>query len=136
MGLGVLDRSRTIAPEGWSRWLVPPSALAVHLSIGQEAAAVGACWPLAPTDVITSTHRGHGHCLAKGLAPLGMFAELMGKVLARLVPVTSTISRQNRSGAARQFEKLGFHETGASGVQEALRSERLVPQRVKVAANG
>src|SRR6266567_436028 len=51
----------------------------VHLSIGQEAAAVGACWPLRPADVITSTHRGHGHCLAKGLAPLGMFAELMAK---------------------------------------------------------
>jgi 2-oxoisovalerate dehydrogenase E1 component len=51
----------------------------VHLSIGQEAAAVGACWGLRPTDVITSTHRGHGHCLAKGLDPLGMFAELMAK---------------------------------------------------------
>jgi len=51
----------------------------VHLSIGQEAAAVGACWPLRPADVITSTHRGHGHCLAKGLDPLGMFAELMGR---------------------------------------------------------
>ena len=51
----------------------------MHLSIGQEASAVGACWPLRPADVITSTHRGHGHCLAKGLAPLGMFAELMGK---------------------------------------------------------
>jgi 2-oxoisovalerate dehydrogenase E1 component len=51
----------------------------VHLSIGQEAAAVGACWPLRATDVITSTHRGHGHCLAKGLDPLGMFAELMAK---------------------------------------------------------
>lgn len=51
----------------------------VHLSIGQEGAAVGACWPLRPTDVITSTHRGHGHCLAKGLDPLGMFAELMAK---------------------------------------------------------
>src|SRR5580658_5753403 len=51
----------------------------VHLSIGQEATAVGACWPLRPADVITSTHRGHGHCLAKGLAPAGMFAELMGK---------------------------------------------------------
>ena len=51
----------------------------VHLSIGQEAAAVGACWPLRAADVITSTHRGHGHCLAKGLDPLGMFAELMGK---------------------------------------------------------
>ncbi len=51
----------------------------VHLSIGQEASAVGACWPLQPADVITSTHRGHGHCLAKGLDPLGMFAELMAK---------------------------------------------------------
>ena len=51
----------------------------VHLSIGQEATAVGACWPLGPADVITSTHRGHGHCLAKGLDPVGMFAELMGK---------------------------------------------------------
>lgn len=51
----------------------------VHLSIGQEASAVGACWPLAPADVITSTHRGHGHCLAKGLEPLGMFAELMAR---------------------------------------------------------
>src|SRR6266487_4637560 len=51
----------------------------VHLSSGQEASAVGACWPLGPTDVITSTHRGHGHCLAKGLDPLGMFAELMAK---------------------------------------------------------
>ena len=51
----------------------------VHLSIGQEAAAVGACWPLRPEDVITSTHRGHGHCLAKGIDPLGMFAELMAK---------------------------------------------------------
>ena len=51
----------------------------VHLSIGQEASAVGACWPLRADDVITSTHRGHGHCLAKGLDPLGMFAELMGR---------------------------------------------------------
>ena len=51
----------------------------VHLSIGQEASAVGACWPLSPTDVITSTHRGHGHCLAKGLDAPGMLAELMAK---------------------------------------------------------
>ncbi len=51
----------------------------VHLSTGQEATAVGACWHLLAGDAITSTHRGHGHCLAKGLDPLGMFAELMGK---------------------------------------------------------
>jgi 2-oxoisovalerate dehydrogenase E1 component len=52
----------------------------VHLSIGQEATAVGACWPLAVTDVITSNHRGHGHCLAKGLAPEPMMAELLARV--------------------------------------------------------
>jgi 2-oxoisovalerate dehydrogenase E1 component len=51
----------------------------VHLSIGQEAAAAGACWPLRETDVITSNHRGHGHVLAKGLDPAGMFAELLGR---------------------------------------------------------
>jgi 2-oxoisovalerate dehydrogenase E1 component len=51
----------------------------VHLSIGQEASAVGACWPLAVTDVITSNHRGHGHCLAKGLPPEPMMAELMAR---------------------------------------------------------
>lgn len=51
----------------------------VHLSIGQEATAVGACWPLRPSDVITSTHRGHGHCIAKGMDPLAMVAELMAK---------------------------------------------------------
>jgi 2-oxoisovalerate dehydrogenase E1 component len=52
----------------------------VHLSIGQEASAVGACWPLAVADVITSNHRGHGHCLAKGLAPEPMMAELFARV--------------------------------------------------------
>ena len=51
----------------------------LHLSIGQEASAVGACWPLEDRDVITSTHRGHGHCIAKGLDVTGMFAELMGR---------------------------------------------------------
>lgn len=51
----------------------------LHLSIGQEASAVGACWPLDDRDVVTSTHRGHGHCIAKGLDVAGMFAELMGR---------------------------------------------------------
>jgi 2-oxoisovalerate dehydrogenase E1 component len=51
----------------------------VHLSLGQEATAVGACAPLTDTDIITSTHRGHGHCIAKGLDAGGMFAELMGR---------------------------------------------------------
>lgn len=51
----------------------------VHLSTGQEATAVGACWLLGEDDVVTSTHRGHGHCLAKGLQPDEMFAELLGR---------------------------------------------------------
>jgi 2-oxoisovalerate dehydrogenase E1 component len=53
----------------------------VHLSIGQEASAVGACWPLRLTDGIVSNHRGHGHCLAKGADPAAMFGELMGKAI-------------------------------------------------------
>ncbi|HZE49845.1 MAG TPA: pyruvate dehydrogenase complex E1 component subunit beta [Jatrophihabitantaceae bacterium] len=51
----------------------------VHLSVGQEAVAVGVCSQLRTTDVITSTHRGHGHVLAKGLDMTAMFAELMGR---------------------------------------------------------
>ena len=52
---------------------------AVHLYIGQEAVAVGACAALRRDDYITSTHRGHGHCLAKGGDPGRMLAELMGR---------------------------------------------------------
>jgi pyruvate dehydrogenase E1 component alpha subunit len=50
-----------------------------HLYIGEEAVAVGVCSALRRDDWITSTHRGHGHCLAKGAEPSRMFAELLGK---------------------------------------------------------
>lgn len=50
-----------------------------HLSNGQEAVAVGVCAALTDDDYITSTHRGHGHCIAKGGEPDRMFAELLGK---------------------------------------------------------
>jgi pyruvate dehydrogenase E1 component alpha subunit len=50
-----------------------------HLYSGQEAVAVGVCEALRRDDYITSTHRGHGHCLAKGAAVDRMFAELLGK---------------------------------------------------------
>jgi pyruvate dehydrogenase E1 component alpha subunit len=50
-----------------------------HLYIGQEAVAVGVCEALRRDDTITSTHRGHGHCLAKGASLDRMFAELLGK---------------------------------------------------------
>jgi acetoin:2,6-dichlorophenolindophenol oxidoreductase subunit alpha len=60
----------------YTRALMPGLA---HLYIGEEAVAVGACGALRRDDYITSTHRGHGHCLAKGAAPDLMFAELLGK---------------------------------------------------------
>ena len=50
-----------------------------HLYIGEEAVAVGAASVLDTQDVVTSTHRGHGHILAKGGDPMRMFAELMGR---------------------------------------------------------
>src|SRR5438046_4530988 len=50
-----------------------------HLYVGQEAVAVGVCEALRREDFITSTHRGHGHCLAKGASVSRMFAELLGK---------------------------------------------------------
>jgi TPP-dependent pyruvate/acetoin dehydrogenase alpha subunit len=50
-----------------------------HAYIGEEAVAVGACAALERDDYITSTHRGHGHCLAKGGEPKLMMAELLGK---------------------------------------------------------
>jgi len=51
----------------------------VHLYIGEEAIAVGACAAINPDDYLTSTHRGHGHVLAKGARPDRMFAELFAK---------------------------------------------------------
>jgi TPP-dependent pyruvate/acetoin dehydrogenase alpha subunit len=62
--------------ELYTRALMPGLA---HLYIGEEAVAVGVCEALERTDYITSTHRGHGHCLAKGAVPDRMFAELLGK---------------------------------------------------------
>ena len=52
---------------------------ACHTYVGQEAVAVGVCTHLSRTDVVFSTHRGHGHALAKGLDPAQLIAELMGR---------------------------------------------------------
>jgi TPP-dependent pyruvate/acetoin dehydrogenase alpha subunit len=62
--------------ELYTRALMPGLA---HLYVGEEAVAVGICEALKPSDYITSTHRGHGHCVAKGASPDRMFAELLGK---------------------------------------------------------
>lgn len=51
----------------------------IHLYIGEEAIATGVCSNLSKTDLITSTHRGHGHCIAKGADLNKMMAEIYGK---------------------------------------------------------
>ena len=52
---------------------------AIHPSFGQEASAAGVIWPLRKDDYIISTHRGHGHTLAKGADPIAMMRELLGR---------------------------------------------------------
>ncbi len=64
------------AEEAYLRGLIHGT---MHLSIGQEASALGICMPLTEADQITSTHRGHGHCIAKGAQVDRMFAEFFGK---------------------------------------------------------
>jgi len=63
------------------KWLVETGVPvgAVHYYTGQEDCAVGVCAALEPTDWIASTHRGHGHCIAKGVEVHRMMAELYGK---------------------------------------------------------
>lgn len=51
----------------------------VHLYVGEEAVATGVCSNLTDADIVTSTHRGHGHCIAKGVDVSGMMAELYGR---------------------------------------------------------
>ncbi len=64
------------AEDSYARGLVHGT---MHLSIGQEASAVASCMSLTEDDQITSTHRGHGHCVAKGADVSKMFAEFFGK---------------------------------------------------------
>ena len=65
-----------LAGKNFAAGLIPGF---VHLYAGEEAVAVGICSQLTDKDYITSTHRGHGHCIAKGVDIAGMVAELMGK---------------------------------------------------------
>lgn len=79
---------------------------AVHTSIGQEATAVGICSALDNTDIVTGTHRSHGHLLAKGSSPRGLMAELFGK---------STGVSRGRGGSMHVVDmSVGF--LGASGI--------------------
>lgn len=72
----LIRRFEETAEEAYMRGLVHGT---MHLSIGQEASAVGVCAALRETDWITSTHRGHGHCIGKGADVGRMLAEFFGK---------------------------------------------------------
>lgn len=72
----LIRRFEETAEEAYMRGLVHGT---MHLSIGQEASAVGVCVALRETDWITSTHRGHGHCIGKGADVGRMLAEFFGK---------------------------------------------------------
>ena len=72
----VIRKFEEVAEASYMRGLIHGT---MHLSIGQEASAVGAVLALRGDDYILSTHRGHGHCIAKGADPARMLAEFFGK---------------------------------------------------------
>ncbi len=78
----------------------------VHLSIGQEAIPTGVSSVLGPEDYITSTHRGHGHMLAKGADPRRMMAELFGK----------STGYCKGKGGSMHIADFGLGVLGANGV--------------------
>jgi pyruvate dehydrogenase E1 component alpha subunit len=99
------------------KWLVETGVPvgAVHYYIGQEAVAAGVCVALADGDWIASTHRGHGHCIAKGMDVRPMMAELFGKV---------TGSNRGKGGSMHitDLERgiLGVNPIVGAGVAHAL----------------
>jgi pyruvate dehydrogenase E1 component alpha subunit len=118
--------------DAYRRGIMPGLA---HLSIGQEAVAVGTCTVLRDDDYIVSTHRGHGHCLAKGARPDRMMAEILGR---------STGYCRGRGGtmhiADMEHANLGATAiVGASfglGTGVGLACQRLGQGRVVVAFTG
>jgi pyruvate dehydrogenase E1 component alpha subunit len=78
----------------------------LHPYIGQEAVAVGVCTALGPGDAITSTHRGHGHLLARGASPSRMYAELYAR--------TDGYNRAKGGSLHMIDTELGF--LGANGI--------------------
>ena len=91
------------AEESYMRGLIHGT---MHLSIGQEASAVGVCMPLTDDDQITSTHRGHGHSIAKGAEVKRMFAEFFGK----------TTGYCKGRGGSMHIADVGKGNLGANGI--------------------
>ena len=82
---------------------------AIHPSIGQEAVAAGVCLELRRDDLLLSTHRGHGHTLAKGADPFAMMAELMGRAGGT----------SNGKGGSMHIADFAVGMLGANGVVAA-----------------
>ena len=78
----------------------------VHLYAGEEASATGVCSHLDDRDSIASTHRGHGHCIAKGVDPKSMMAEIFGRS-------TGTC---NGKGGSMHIADLSKGMLGANGI--------------------
>jgi 2-oxoisovalerate dehydrogenase E1 component len=79
---------------------------ACHTYIGEEAVATGVCANLTNSDVVFSTHRGHGHAIAKGIPPKAVIAELLGR---------TTGCSHGRGGSMHLFDpEIGFY--GSSGI--------------------
>ena len=79
---------------------------AIHPSIGQEAAAVGLMWALRIDDYLLTTHRGHGHMLAKGADPIAMMREILGREGGSC----------GGKGGSMHIADFGVHMLGANGV--------------------
>src|SRR5512133_3027801 len=77
--LETMMRIRAFESRVEELFLAGQIAGSVHLYIGEEAIATGICSALRPDDYLTSTHRGHGHAIAKGARLDRMMAELFGK---------------------------------------------------------
>ena len=92
------------AADSFSKGMVAGN---LHLAIGQEASDVGACYALEETDYMASTHRGHGHALAKGADSKYMMAEIFGKK-------TGYCKGKGGSMHIADFERL--HSLGANGI--------------------
>lgn len=97
--------------EEWVVELVNTNEIAgvTHEYVGEEAVAAGVCAALRPADVITSTHRGHGHVLAKGTDPARMMAELLAR----------TTGTNRGRGGSMHIADLSLGIYGANGIVAA-----------------
>src|SRR5438874_8154134 len=99
----IIRRCEEQLDKSYQRGMIPG---ACHTYIGEEAVATGVCAHLRPDDAVFSTHRGHGHALAKGLPPRELIAELFGR---------ATGCSRGRGGSMHLFSpEIGM--MGTSGI--------------------